>query len=117
MTAKGNTASHVAQTCRRLEQVIADCHAKQISDLSGSAVLVAIGTLRDDGTSLRTCNAYLRSIKSFTRWLRREKRTADDALAGLSQFNEATDRRDTAEVVRGGIEPPTHGFSVHCSTN
>jgi hypothetical protein len=21
------------------------------------------------------------------------------------------------EVVRGGIEPPTHGFSVHCSTN
>ena len=21
------------------------------------------------------------------------------------------------EVDRGGIEPPTHGFSVHCSTN
>ena len=21
------------------------------------------------------------------------------------------------EVVRGGFEPPTHGFSVHCSTN
>lgn len=21
------------------------------------------------------------------------------------------------EVVRGGVEPPTHGFSVHCSTN
>ena len=22
-----------------------------------------------------------------------------------------------SEVVRGGVEPPTHGFSVHCSTN
>ena len=21
------------------------------------------------------------------------------------------------EMVRGGLEPPTHGFSVHCSTN
>lgn len=23
----------------------------------------------------------------------------------------------TGKVVRGGVEPPTHGFSVHCSTN
>ena len=29
------------------------------------------------------------------------------SLAGLGD-----DRRDVAEVVRGGIEPPTHGFSV-----
>ena|GEM_PF-4807332 len=26
-------------------------------------------------------------------------------------------RRDVAEVVRGGVEPPTLGFSVRCSTN
>ena len=24
---------------------------------------------------------------------------------------------DTLKVDREGIEPPTHGFSVHCSTN
>ena len=56
----------------------------------------AIGTLRErekNPASLRTCNSYLRSIKTFTRWLWKEKRTPDDALAGLSQFNEATDRR------------------------
>ena len=35
----------------------------------------------------------MRSVKTFTRWLWKEKRTPDDALAGLSQFNEATDRR------------------------
>ena len=42
---------------------------------------------------LRTCNAYLRSIKSFARWLWNEKRMPDDPLAGLSQFNEQTDQR------------------------
>ena len=26
-------------------------------------------------------------------------------------------RRESAKVVRAGIEPATHGFSVHCSTN
>jgi hypothetical protein len=25
--------------------------------------------------------------------------------------------RISSAVDRGGIEPPTHGFSVHCSTN
>ncbi len=36
----------------------------------------------------------------------------------LLQSNALGDkRRDGAEVVRGGIEPPTHGFSVRCSTN
>ena len=43
--------------------------------------------------SLRTCNAYLRSIKSFTRWLWIENRRADDLLVGLRGFNEETDRR------------------------
>ena len=27
------------------------------------------------------------------------------------------DSQETKEVVRGGLEPPTHGFSIHCSTN
>jgi len=93
MAAKGNTAAHVHQACRQIERVIADCHAVQANDLTGAAVLGVIGALRDGGTSLRTCNSYLRSIKTFTRWLWREKRTPDDPLAGLSQYNEATDRR------------------------
>ena len=36
----------------------------------------------------------------------------------LLQSNALGDKRqEAAEVVRGGIEPPTHGFSVRCSTN
>ena len=29
----------------------------------------------------------------------------------------STDNIDFYVVARGGIEPPTHGFSVRCSTN
>ena len=41
----------------------------------------------------------------------------DDATQVLSMSTLGGNRRDAAEVVRGGIEPPTHGFSVRCSTN
>ncbi len=93
LAAKGRTANHVESTGRHVKAICADSGAEQIGDLTGTAVQRAIGNLRDAGKSLRTCNAHLRSIKSFTRWLWREKRTPDDALAGLSAFNETTDRR------------------------
>ena len=32
-------------------------------------------------------------------------------------FRLSTDNIDFYVVARGGIEPPTHGFSVRCSTN
>jgi site-specific recombinase XerD len=93
---KGNTEQHVNQTTRQVQVIIDAVHAEHIANLDGAAVMRAIGAMRerkDDPASLRTCNAHLRSVKSFTRWLWKEKRTPDDALAGLSQFNEATDRR------------------------
>jgi len=93
LAAKGNTKGHVQRTCQNIEWIADTCHAKKIGDLTGTGVLRAVSELRDAGSSLRTCNAYLRSIKSFTRWLWREKRMPDDPLAGLSQFNEQTDRR------------------------
>ncbi len=93
---KGNTEQHVGQTARQIQVIIDAAHAEHIGDLDGAAVMRAIGTLRERAespASLRTCNSHLRSVKSFTRWLWKERRAADDALAGLSQFNEATDRR------------------------
>ena len=35
--------------------------------------------------------------------------TSEAGISGRRFFRKA--------VVRGGIEPPTHGFSIHCSTN
>ena len=70
-----------------------DTKAERIDGLTGAAVMRAIGERRSGGASLRTCNSYLTAVRSFTRWLWKEKRTPDDNLAGLSQFNEATDRQ------------------------
>lgn len=68
LSAKGNTRDHVHRTCQNIEWIAETCHAKKIGDLTGTGVLGAVDELRDADASLRTCNAYLRSIKSFTRW-------------------------------------------------
>jgi len=93
LTAKGNTDKHVRMTCNHIKTIGDACQAKYIGDLDGARVMQVIGNLRDGGTGLRTCNSYLQSVKSFTRWLWREKRTPDDALVSLSGFNDETDRR------------------------
>ena len=93
LAAKGNTVDHVQRTTRHVRQILDTCHVQQIGDLNSTGVLKAIRGIRDSGMSLRTCNAYLRSIKSFTRWLRHEQRSQDDPLAGLRAFNESTDKR------------------------
>ena len=72
LTAKGRTIKHVSETCRYVERIASGCDAKHLKDLTSTAVLRRIGDLRDEGISLRTCNAYLRAVKSFTRWLWRE---------------------------------------------
>ena len=64
-----------------------------ICDLTASAVQEAIGKLREGGASCATCNSYLRSIKAFSRWLYRDKRSRDDVLFALETLNEAIDRR------------------------
>ena len=91
--AKGRTERHILATRRHIETIAEDCNAETIDGLTGAAVQVAIGVLRDAGKSLRTCNSYLTSIKALTRWLRKERRAPDDPLTGLSKYNEETDRR------------------------
>jgi len=93
LTDKANTAKHVRTTCQHIRWVVAKCGAESIAALTGPAVLATIGELRDGGTSLRTCNSYLRSVKSFSRWAWRHKRTADDPLCALESYNEETDPR------------------------
>ncbi|MCX5654724.1 MAG: hypothetical protein NTY65_08775 [Planctomycetota bacterium] len=59
-----------------------------------STVQAAVASLRDDDNlSLQTCNHYLRAIKQFSRWLRRDGRVREDALAYLQGYNVQLDRR------------------------
>ena len=107
LEARQNTARHVDLTIAHIQAIIGQCAADTFRGLNGAVVMQAIDTIRRAGNrktkdernrvpmSLRTCNSYLRSIKSFTRWLWIEKRCPDDLLVGLHGFNEETDRRHT----------------------
>ena len=93
LTDKGNTAKHVRMTCRHVRWVVDKCAVESLADLTGPAVLATIGECAAAARRSGPCNSYLRSIKSFSRWLWRRKRRADDPLCGLESFNEETDLR------------------------
>ena len=90
---KQDTPKHVRMTCQHVEWLAESCGAEHVADLTGPAVLSAVGDLRDSGASLRTCNSYLTSAKAFSRWLWKHKRTSDDPLCALEKFNQETDPR------------------------
>jgi integrase len=105
LQSRGNTAKHVRMTIKHIETIIAHCEARTITDLTSAAVRKAVYSIRQAGnprvkdksnrkpSSLRTCNAHLRSIKSFVAWLTDQERCPRDTLRKLAAFNEATDRR------------------------
>ena len=90
---RGNTEKHVALTQAHVERVLTAAKAERISELSPSRVQAALATLRGEGRGLTTCNHALRAVKSFGKWLVRDGRAAEDALAYMAAFNTATDVR------------------------
>jgi len=106
LTARNNTDKHVRMTINQVREVIGKANARIVADLEGSSVTQAIDAIRRAGNlkikdpkrrkplSACTCNAYLRAIKSFTRWLHvTAKRMPSDALVGLPGYNEEADKR------------------------
>jgi integrase len=93
LLAKGNTGRHCSESCALVVRTIEMCGAQQVGDLTPEAVEKVITSIRQSGRSLATCNRTITAVKSFSRWLRRDKRTHDNALADLARFNEATDPR------------------------
>jgi len=94
LLAKGVTAKQAKLVLARAAKVLELAKAKRISELLPSTVQAALAHLRDaEGKSLQTCNHYLRAIKQFSRWLRRDGRCRDDALAHLAGYNVKLDRR------------------------
>ena len=100
LAAAGNTPKHVRTVERHIAAVLALAGIERLPDLKSAAVLSAISSMRTPSgdpasrsASLSTCNSYLRSLKGFSRWLFRQRLTAEDALLDLDLFNAATDRR------------------------
>jgi len=93
LLAKGDTERHAFEFCALVRRIIELCGAEHVGDLSLEGVERAITSIRQSGRSLATCNRSITAVKGFSRWLRRDKRTRDNALVDLARFNEATDPR------------------------
>jgi site-specific recombinase XerC len=100
LTAKGGDPKHVRQTHVYAARVLNLAAVRSVSGLVPSAIMAALGALRDKGLSARTLNAHLTAVKQFARWLQRDGRCLDNPLAGLSRLPEAADRR----VIRRPLE-------------
>ncbi len=93
LKAKGNTVNHYSKTAQRIRSVAEACGFARIGDISASRVQERLAELRRDGLGISTVNHYLRCLKSFTRWLVRDRRTTEDRLLHLSFMNAEVDRR------------------------
>jgi len=116
LRAAGNTEKHVKTVERHLSVILAAAGIERIAELRAPAVLSAVSAMRNPppadcakkqwkGASLSTCNAHLRSVKGFSRWLWKQRQSPEDTLLDLGLFNAATDRRHirremTADEVR-----------------
>jgi len=99
---KGDTPEHIDLTMARLVRIVESCRVERVADLGPSAVAAAVASLHSSGLSLRTCNGYLRAMKTFSRWLWRDGRTPQDTLAHLSGYNVETDRRRERRALSAG---------------
>ena len=93
LAAKGDAPGHVADATAHVVRIVKLIAAGRLSDLSADAVRRAIASIRDSGRALGTCNAILRSVKTFVGWLVADRRVRYNDLDVVRGFNAATDRR------------------------
>ena len=90
---KGNTRDHVALTAQRTRSVLEGIRAQRIPDIEASRVADYLARRRRDGLSIESSNHYHRAIRSFCRWLVKDRRTAENPIAHLSLLKPDKDRR------------------------
>jgi integrase/recombinase XerD len=96
LTSKGNTPKHVRAQKQRIVKLLAATKARTSDELDAAKILKALSDWRSrkaKSFNVQTTNSYLIAIKGFSRWLWTEKKTPDDALAGLRRMNAEVDRR------------------------
>ena len=94
LRAAGRTEIHVTHVKKHMDCIVEAISAKRLSHLTPSAVQRAIGDLvKHDKLALRTANAYLTSLKAFSRWAWQDGRARDYTLGPLRSYNAETDRK------------------------
>jgi integrase len=115
LDAKGDDPRHIRDTRRRVTRLLTLARIDRVAELTPSAVMQAVATLKGEGLSAQCLNHHVTAIKSFSRWLRRDGRAADYALETLTKFNVQADRRrvrraltpeEAARVIRAAESGP-----------
>ena len=116
LIAKGNTIDHADDASRHVTRVITAIEAERLPDVTAGKVQTFIAGLKDGGLGLRTCNAILRSVKTFAGWLEADGRIRHNELRHVKGFNDSTDkrlvRRDLADDELGRIIAAARGGPV-----
>ena len=109
LLAKGNTRHHADTQRNRVDRIIAACGAQRISELTPSAVQAAVSELhrverdpkkdRKKALSLQSRNHYLRAVKTFSKWLWRDRRAREDLLGYLVGYNAKTDPKHQRRAI------------------
>jgi integrase len=87
------TDKQLVTLCGQIEKMMVAGRWKLIADITAGSAAAFLGDLKATGRSVQTQNHYLKSVKSFTAWLVRDRRTLVDPLAHLARQNVAVDRR------------------------
>jgi site-specific recombinase XerD len=89
---KGATPRHVQGVGMRVRRILDFARMRRISDLSLSGVQEAVARVRQK-RSQATTNAYIQAMKTFAKWLWRDKRAREHYLIDLAMKDSKHDRR------------------------
>ena len=94
LKSRNNTSRYIHDTIMKVKRCVKSRQWRTPAQIKMTDVEQFLVDLREvDGCSIQTSNHYLRSIKSFSRWLHRNKRLVEDPLMTLSTLNCQVDRR------------------------
>ena len=88
-------AEHVEATRMKIEAICEAAGFTVLRDIEPDAVNQYASDMRSQSKSLRTVEAYLQAVKSFTRWAAKTGKLPSDALITVAKPNPESDRRLT----------------------
>jgi len=92
--ANNNTGQYVGEIVQKVRTITEYCGWSNVLQIRESDVEGFLLHFRNQlGRSIQTSNNYLRAIKSFVLWLKRNKRIPANPLEGMKMLNARTDRR------------------------
>ena len=92
----GCVPRHVVGVQTRLDWLLEETKIVRLSQLKPSVVTMAFKTLRDAGKADRTVFHYATTIKAFSKWLKKDRRTDGDLLEDLDRPEVITESRRNA---------------------